>query len=79
MQWHETRLGAGAEDGKNQHQPGERGRSVAHLGKRVAAASTGKQSERKQQAERAEARHDDVDVARMPVLGVTVVRDHQRP
>ena len=58
------------------------GRTVgggSDLGEGVAAAAAGKQAECQQQRQRAEARHDDVDVAGAPVLGIAVVRHHQRP
>ena len=52
---------------------------AAHLGEGVAAVRPGEQAEGQQQRERAEARHDDVDVAGAPIVGVVVVRHHQRP
>ena len=79
MQRHQARLRAGAEEDQDQDQSGERGGRAAHLGERVSAAAAGEQSEGEQQAERAEARHDDVDVAGAPVLGIAVMRHHQRP
>ena len=47
--------------------------------KGVAAVGPGEQAEGEQQRQRAEARHDDIDVARAQVLAQPVVRHHQRP
>ena len=81
MQRHEAGLGAGADERKNKHECGERRGGVrgANLGEAVAAVRPGKQPEGEQQRERAEARHDQIDVPGLRVVAHAMVRHHQRP
>jgi len=52
---------------------------VANCRKGVRAFGSGEQTEGKQQRERAEARHDDIDVACAQIRPHMVVGHHQRP
>ena len=73
MQRHETRLRAGADQGEDEDERGKSGGGVA-LADRVEGVSAlrpGEQAEGEQQRERAEARHDQIDVAGAHVLGFT--------
>ena len=45
----------------------------------IIAVGAGEQAEGEQQRQRAEARHQQIDVARPQVLAQLVMRDHQRP
>ena len=82
MQRHEPGLGAGAEQRENEDKragkPG-RGMGCADRVERVAAIGPGEQAEGEQQRERAEARHDQVDVARANVAALAMMRHDQRP
>ena len=81
VQRHDAGLRAGADQSEDQHQRAERGGWMrgAHLRERVKAVGAGEQAEGEQQSERAEARHDQIDVAGAHVLGHAMVRHHQRP
>ena len=81
VQRHQPGLGAGAEQGQAEHQRSDRRRSVqhAHVREGVAAAGAGQQTEGQQQGERAEARHDQIDVPRPHIVARSVVRHDQRP
>ncbi len=50
-----------------------------HLAKGVRAQWSGEEPECQQQRERAEARHQNIDVAGAPILGIMMVREHERP
>ena len=79
VQRHQPGLGAGAQEGKDQDDGRKSAAAGAHVCERVAARAAGQQAEGQQQRERAEARHQDVDVARAGILGIMMVRHHQRP
>ena len=79
VQRHQSGLGPGADQHEDQDDAGEGRRGGPDLGEGIAATTAGEQAEGQQQRERAEARHDDVDVTCAPVLGIGVVRHHQRP
>ena len=73
MQRHEAGLRAGAEQHQTEHERGERRRRdgcsrIAVEG--VAAVGPGEQAEGEQQRERAEARHDQIDVAGAHILAL---------
>ena len=78
---HEARFRARTDQRKQQHQGAcDRIRMVpAHRRERIAAVGPCQQTERQQQRQRAEARHDEIDEARAGVLRRAVVRHHQRP
>ena len=81
VQRHEAGLGAGAEQRQGQDQ-GREARRQAGAPDRlegIAAARSGEQAESEQKRERAEARHDEVDVAGLRVALLVMVRHHQRP
>ena len=81
VQRHQAGLGAGAD--QRQDENGRRrclGRvRGADVGKGVAAIGTRQQPEREQQRERAEARHDQVDIAGADIVGDLMMRHDQRP
>ena len=81
VQRHEARLGAGADQREREDDGGDarRRRRVADRVERVAAGRARQQTEREQQRERAEARHQQVDVAGRRVAGPAMVRHHERP
>ena len=81
MQRNETRLGAGANQHKDQHKRGDGGwrRGRPDRVETVSSAGSRKQAERKQERQRAEARHHEIDVAGMHILAHTMMRNHQRP
>ena len=81
MQRHETRLRAGADQHKNENECDERWRVLA-LADRIEDESPvrpGEQAEGEQKREGAEARHDQIDIARAQILAHLIVRHHQRP
>ena len=81
MQRHETRLRAGADQHKNENERDERWRVLA-LADRIEGESPvrpGEQAEGEQKRERAEARHDQIDIARAQILAHLIMRHHQRP
>ena len=82
VQRHEPGLGAGTEQGEREHRRGD----VAGDGGALRIASNAyppsgpaKQAKGEQQRQRAEARHQQVDVARARVAALPVVRHDQRP
>ena len=81
MQRHHAGLRAGADERKHQHQRGQRRGWVrrAHRIEGVVAVGAGEQAEGEQQRQRAEARHQQIDVARPQIFALPVMRDHQRP
>ena len=78
---HQASLGACAEQGQGQGQAGDGGRVFGGTdgGKRVVAVRTGQQTEREQQGQRSEARHDQIDVTGPGVFPVPMMGHHQRP
>ena len=81
MERHETRLRAGADQNENENERRERCRGMA-LADRVEGVlpfRTRQQAEGEQQSERAEARHDEIDIARPHILAQLVVRHDQCP
>ena len=81
VQRHHARLRAGAEQHEDKHR---RRRRRGWMGsadgiKYVVAVSAGQQAEGKQQRQRAEARHDEIDIAGAQVVALLVMGDHQRP
>jgi hypothetical protein len=79
MQGDKACLGAGTDEDKDDDKARQGLTGGPDVGKRIAAGGAGKQAEGQQQGERAEARHDDIDEAGAAVVGVAVVRHHQRP
>ena len=81
MQRHEAGLRAGADQHQQQNQRGgERlGMVRADRGEGVVAVGAGEHAEGEQQRQRAEARHDQIDVARAGIFRRAVVGHHQRP
>ena len=81
MQRHEASLRAGADQHKNENERDKRWRVLA-VADRVEGESSvwpGEQSEGEQKRERAEARHDEIDIARAQILTHLIMRHHQRP
>jgi hypothetical protein len=81
MNQHKARLRSRAEQCKHQDEGG-RGSAVmggAHRREGVAALGSGEEPEGKQEGQRAEARHDDVDQAGLAILGIAVASHRQRP
>jgi len=81
MQRHEPRLGARADQHQHQHhrRDSRRGRRLTDRLELVSARRTGEQAEGEEQGERAEARHQQVQIARRGVARPAVMRHHQRP
>jgi hypothetical protein len=81
MQGHDACLRAGAEKDEGEHEGSKRGRylSIADGGEFVAAARAREHAEGKQQRQRAEARHDEIDIAGPPVVRIAMVRHDERP
>ena len=81
MQRHEAGLGAGADQRQDQGKRAEhRGRvRRAHLREGVEPVGPREQAEGEQQSQRAEARHDQIDVAGADIVGHAMVRHDQRP
>ena len=80
---HKAGLGAGADEDQDQDQARQGLTGGPDVGKGIAAGGAGKQAEGEQQRERAEARHDDVDVAGAAVVGsrwcaITSAQDDER-
>ena len=78
---HETRLRARSDQRQQEHAGAHQNiRMVrAHRREGIAAIGAREQSERQQQRERSEGRHDEIDVARADILRRAMVRHHQRP
>ena len=78
---HQAGFGTGADQNEDQcqrRQPRRRMRG-ADLGEGVEAVGTRQQTERQQQSERAEARHDQIDVAGVDIFTHAMMRHDQRP
>ena len=75
MKRHKTRLRARADQRQQEHHGAcERVRMMrAHRGEGIAAFGSGHQAERQQQRERAEGRHDEIDVSRAGIFRRAVV------
>jgi len=73
------RSGADQREDKRQHSHQRGGMRRAHLRECIKAVRPGQQAEAEQQRERAEARHNQVDVAGAHIVGHAMVRHHQRP
>ena len=81
MQRHEAGLRAGADQHEDQHQRRQPGGWHARRGwrRRRSCRRAGEQAEGEQQSQRAEARHQQIDVAGAHIVAVAMMRDHQRP
>ncbi len=81
VQRHDAGLRSGADQRQNQNQRARRRgrRRCAHLGKGIGAVGAGEQAEAEQQRHRAEARHHQIDVAGAQIVGLAMMRHHQRP
>ena len=81
VQWREARLGARADQRRDEHETRHIGRArrgpQAREGK--IARATGKPGEGQQERHRADRRHDEIDMPGVAIGGVVVARHHQRP
>jgi hypothetical protein len=72
-------FGAGADESEDQDDGGKRAAAGADVGKSVTARPTREQSKGQQQRQRAEAGHQDVNIGRLPMVWIMMVREHERP
>ena len=81
MKRHKAGLRAGTDQCEHEDQRTDRGHGLAAADRieGVASIRPGEEPEGKKQAERAEARHDEIDVAGSRIITLTMVRHHQRP
>jgi len=80
MQRHEAGFRSGTEQREAKYKRGDRGgwRRGADRLERVAAVCASKRAECEQQRDRADARHHQIDVAGLDVVGIAMMRHHER-